>query len=103
MEIVPNNKCLLNVLVEKGERIKNSWIFVNKDLIDKLSRSADTITPLKTGTRLFFKATDILPEKTLTIEHFKGSWFQIISIRAEDIAYTDLVDDPDDILSFKSA
>lgn len=106
--LVPKDKCPLDVLAEMGERTKNSWIFLDTSALQKLLlsdgckpwyRKHDTLTAT-----LKWEATDEYPETSVLMEvPTPRGWGKILSIKAEDIAFTISTDDPEDIFFLKMA
>ena len=99
--LVPKDKCPLDVLAEMGERTKNSWIFLHDDAVFKLEITADFIEETEYR-ELVWNATEKYPATTLDIE-ISGTWHMVYRIDADDIAFTDEPQDPEDIFFLKMA
>ena len=102
--IVPKDKCPLDVLADMGEATSNSWIFLHKNAIKKLNSIADKYHADVIGQtqECFWNATDKFPETTIKIELcVVKTWLQVLSINADDIAFKERSDDPDNIFFLK--
>lgn len=101
--IVPKDKCPLDVLAEMGKQIKESWIFLHHNAVEKL-RNSDGVSSEEGRTRgtlvLTWKATDAYPETKIVINlsALQTDWKPIILISASDIYYDLIPVDPEDIL-----
>ena len=104
--LVPKDKCPLNVLAEMGERIKESWIFLHFNAVEKLQHSDGVSCKegRKQGTLvLTWEATEAYPETRVVVDicALNTEWKPIISISASDIAYDLMPVNPEDIFFFK--
>ena len=104
--IVPKDKCPLDVLAELGERTENAWIFLDVMCCNKLVESEGcevyTRKDDETQMQLKWKATKEYPATTVLFEVPIGfGWGKIISIEAEDIAFTFEMADPEEIFFLK--
>lgn len=100
--LVPKDKCVLDILAEMGERTRNAWIFLHKNVVKKLKKTANGEYSTATCLTLLWKATDEFPETTICIESGK-IWSLVAVIKADDIAFEEKVDDPEDIIFFQMA
>jgi len=106
--LVPKDKCPLDVLAEMGNRIRESWIFLNTNAVEKLQHSDGVSCEegRKQGTLvLTWKATESYPETRIVVDicALDTEWKPIILISAYDIAYDLIPVDPEDILFLKMA
>ena len=104
--LVPKDKCPLDVLVEMGERIRNSWIFLHENAYQKLSITSDhhsTTNSMNDAESAYMKwdATKDYPATILHCDVPKITWGKIRIIEATDIAYGICPSDPEDIYFFK--
>ena len=109
--IVPKEKCALNILRELGDRTKNSWIYLHKDVVDVLLKSADKIYEERKNDYWFYRlkwnANDEFPEtimelhwNTVISEYLRMDyqmWVQVYSINAKGIAFRHPAKDPEEI------
>ena len=105
---VPADKCPLDFLAEMGERIKNSWIFVDQTVVNKLKES-EGVTDKRHGLMghcLTWEATEDYPETKVVYDVFYGTgWYVILEIEADDIAYKTIgsVKEADAVIRLKMA
>lgn len=92
---VPKDKCPLDVLAEMGSATIISWIFLHKNAIEKLVKTADSICGFAGHTQLSWKATDKYPETVLVYDDIgSNTWFKVLRINASDIAFVYAPDSP---------
>lgn len=104
--IVPRDKCPLDVLSEMGEQIKEAWIFLHSNAVNKLTHSDGVSCEegRKEGTLILrWEATEDYPETRIVVDicGTPTDWKPIISISASDIAFTLIPVDPEDIFFLK--
>ena len=105
--IVPKDKCPLNLLAEIGDRIKESWIFLHFNAVEKLQHS-DGVSyeeGRKRGTLvLTWEATESYPATKIVVDLASSTdWKPIILISASDIPYDLMPVDPEDLFFLKMA
>jgi len=102
---VLNNECAMDVLAELGEETKDAWIWVHKNVTENLKKDADSVMAEGFGGhfRIRWKATEESPETEILIYcGEKGSeWDKVLTISADDIAYTTMPSDPEELLFLK--
>lgn len=106
--IVPKDKCPLDLLSEMGDRIKESWIFLHFNAVEKLQHSDGVSSKegRKQGTLvLTWEATETYPETKVVVDisALNTEWKPIILISASDIPYDLMPVDPEDIFFLKMA
>lgn len=102
--LVPQNKCLLEVLAEMGEETESAWIFVHRNAVEKLISIAEDYSPHRNSDfqELRLNATDNFPETLIWIElHPDKVWLEIYRIEAHDTAFYLPAHDPENILFMK--
>jgi hypothetical protein len=105
---VPENKCPLDFLADQGDRISNTWILANDEVIEKL-KETDGVSKRSEGFCAYvltWEATEGTPYTRLKYEDFHSTgWNTIVSIEASDIAYTtvDSVKKPNEIIFLQLA
>ena len=103
--IVPRDKCPLDVLAEMGKLVKESWIFLNFNAIDKLKGTSDEQEEVNRGRdlKLIWNATDKYPQTEVVIDicGFPADWKPITLISATDIYYDLMPVNPEDIFFLK--
>ena len=101
--IVPKDKCPLRFIAEMEERVNNSWIFLHKNVLEKLISSADhheTDSPSlgKGSNYLFWEKS---PSRELATRS-GNIWFPVEIIIDNGINFIwQPVDDPEEILFLK--
>lgn len=98
--LVPKDKCPLDVLAEMEERTENSWIFIHDNVVSKLEKTANCIIEEKEYQELKWYTAGKCPAVILDIE-IGGTWRKIYRIMADDIAFEDEPQDPEDVFFFK--
>lgn len=106
--LVPKDKCPLDVLAEMGERTENAWIFLDATAYNKLLESdgCEAYSRENDNERIMLKweATEDYPATAVLLEiPTTYGWGKIISIEAEDIAFTLCMADPEDLFFLKMA
>lgn len=101
--LVPKDKCPLDVLAEMGERTRNAWIFLNKNLFPSLVNSnCSSCKQIRRHYVLTWEATSEYPKTEVIIDDSEdATWRSIINIFADDIAFKAKPDDPEDIFFLK--
>ena len=98
---VPKNKCPLDTLAEMGEKIKNSWINFDQNLVEELAASADicfcTSTTEMTAYKLTWRAKNRTSKTEIVLKSATSEWFSVGSIFASDIAFKYASNDPDSL------
>lgn len=108
IKLVPKDKCPLDVLAEMGERTKRAWIFLDASAYNKLLEGEGCQVYTRDGDEdrilLRWEATDEYPKTEVLLEiPTPTGWGEVISIEAEDIAFTLALADPEDIIFLKMA
>ncbi len=108
---VPRNKFLLNLLAEMGERTKNAWIFLHRDLVNCLWESAERKNGDYNYTYNFIWTSDEFEDVVITIDvsyqaverdpEYHAEWIQVYAIKSKNIEFRKRPKDPDEILFFK--
>ena len=106
--LVPKDKCPLTVLVEMGEQLRNSWIFLHDNAYQFLlisKGSTHSLNNCMNGNQtalIQWAATKTLPKKTMFCDvPTAEGWGKIQAIYAEDICYGLSPNDPEDIFFLK--
>lgn len=101
---VPKGKCPLDFLAELGERISKAWLFVDNNVFNNISSSLDDAGVYSDRTMCFrCEATEEYPSTEIIMKRVSEKWFYIISIKAEDIAFTKPVSDPEEVFFMEMA
>ncbi len=95
--LVPKDKCPLDVLADMQERIRNSWIFLHRNAVNKLRETADETREIAFGSYMCWKGTDEYPSTLLTFDSdlvgtCRGVWSQVTAIIASDINFASSLD-----------
>ena len=99
--LIPKDKCPLDYIAEMGERTKNAWIYIHENIYDKLIKSDGVSAEYeKTYFELTWEETEEYP-KTEILVNYGVEWYSVCNISAEDIAFKDKVDDPEEIFFLK--
>lgn len=100
--LVPQDKCPLDILAELESRTKNAWIYLHENAIEKLKKTCDKYEEWAHCISLTWEATDKFPAANIYIGQEEiGCWKPIFLIKAEDIAFSTRVSDPDEIFFIK--
>ena len=100
---VPKDKCPLDVLAEMGAETSEAWIYLHKNVIEKLAKSADYHFSTYVG---FFELRweeDRYEKKYLLYEETGHTWHKVRIIIASNIAFRNLSLDPKHIFFLKMA
>lgn len=103
---IPKDKCPLDVLAQMGERIKDDWIFLHRNVIDNLEHSSGVSLKVNHDNTLTlsWKATEDYPETKIVIDLCSSAytkylvWKPVILILAADIKYDLIPTDTDEII-----
>lgn len=98
--IVPKGKCPLDVLAEMGQRSADAWIFIHKNAIARMAKTADAIGEYE-EIELCWNATEKYPETAIVLEAGEFLWHEVYKINAEDISFTYKPEDPKVVLFIK--
>ncbi len=106
--LVPKDKCPLDVLVELGDRVKNSWFFLHKNAYEKLLKmniGHMKFNILNSPERMCITLKNEnkeSPDTVIFCDIPRPTWGQITSIDAPNIAYYGVRPfDPEDIYFLK--
>ena len=97
---VPKDKCPLDLLAEMGDRIKDSALFFDYNIVNQLKDSADNFDESGKNILIFFEATETSPETVVTLTKVRTPYYEIICIKAPDISFTTKVEEPKEYLFF---
>ena len=98
--LVPLDSCPLDVLSELGDRTSSAWIFMHKNAIKHLINIADSHREhhFHGFIELYWKGTKDFPQTYVTTEYKRDNiWVKVLSIDANDIAFREPSDDPNEI------
>lgn len=87
---VPKDKCPLDFIAELGAQTAISWLFLHKNAIEKLCKTADSFSGHIGRRRLTWEATEKYPRTVLEYDDSGVAgytWFNILYIEASDIAF----------------
>lgn len=101
---VPKDKCSLDVLAELKEKTKDSWIFLHRNVVEKLISTADNQNwRINSGfLELTWNATAKFPETLVWIEYdISKEWLEVYRIDADDIEFKIPAEDPENIFFLK--
>jgi len=104
--IVPRGKCPLDVLAKRGEKIRNTWIFLHVSVVLKLQADEAAIAGKSyNGDKLLiWEATEEHPETRIVYYNFETTdWYLLTDVLAEDIAFsaTEDVGEPEEVIFVK--
>jgi len=102
--IVPKDKCALNVLAEMGEQIRNAWIFLHENAVEKLRKTADFKPNYGDKMKFVWVETEDYPKTVLYFEKDEDAevvWKKVYRIEASDIAFEDSPKDPEFLFFLK--
>ncbi len=102
----PIDKCPLDLLAELGERTKDCKIYLDQKALEKLQESCSK--SVSTDSRLlsmFWAASRTYPSTELLVskEKTKDGYFEILYIKADDIAFEEPSCNPKEIFKIKMA
>jgi len=100
---VPQDKCPLDVLAEMGAETGNAWIYLHKNAIEKLAKSADYVDSCIIFLEMEWKETEKYPKTILRYEDTSHQWHKVIYINASDISFNYQPSDPKHIFFLKMA
>lgn len=103
MIIVPEDRCPLDVLAEMGEQTKNAVIFLHRNVIEKLKKTADYIKEVPQYVEYAWKETDKYPRMILDFESKEEEYHRVYRIFATDIAFVMEVKEPDKEITLEMA
>ena len=99
---IPSDKEPLDVLKIVGERVKNSWLFLNKEFYVRLAISSNHYFIGKNGVACMkWNAKEDQPEVTLFCDLPGVTWGKIRSMQIGSVAYMRTPDDPINIYFLK--
>lgn len=98
---VRNEECPLDTIANLGAAAARAWIFLHKNAVAKLRKSADTIDGCDAFLQLTWRATDKYPSTTLYVENSNKEWLRVLYIKASDISFEYEVSDPKYIFFLK--
>lgn len=99
--LVPKDQCPLNVLAEMGAKTSNAWIFLHKNAVEKLRKTADVIDGFASIIELKWKETTEYPATLIWFPNSIEEWIKVFRIKAIDIAFEHAASDPDNIFFLK--
>lgn len=96
---VPPGMCTLDFLSTQGDKIKNAWLFMEyaayRDLFNRCENREMTS---HLSTSLKWEETEENPSTEICMKsHMDLKWFFVTKIDAEDIAFTEPPEVPDEI------
>ena len=99
--IVPKDRCPLEVLAEMGERTRNAWIFLHKNVFERLRRSCDeeNWTEFECYTHFFWKTT--IEQELISVSLFTEPWYSVGYIKSPNIAFDVRTAEPEETLFLK--
>lgn len=99
---IPSDKKPLDVLKIVGERVKNSWLFLNKEFYVRLAISSDHYFIGKNGIACMkWNAKENQPEVVVFCDLPGVTWGKVRSMQIETVAYMRAPDDPVNIYFLK--
>jgi len=98
---VPKDECPLNVLAKMGNQTASAWIFLHKNAVEKLRKTADFVGGFSSIIELKWNETPKYPSTLVWITNSSEEWIKVFRIEATDIAFEYAAIDPENIFFLK--